>query len=118
MTDILIDAAMFVLLALSVGFAGIGVIGLLVFPEIRSRMYTATRAPVISIIAMTGAVIVYALSMILSGGGDPFPALILHVLVLLCIVIAANVLLYRIIQERIKRTSFCRVSPRQKEERE
>jgi len=118
MTDLLIDAAMSTLLALSVGFAGIGVIGLLVFPEIRSRMYTATRAPVISIIAMTGAVIVYALSMILSGGGDPYLILIVHVLVLLFIVAAGNVLFYRIIQDRIKRTSFCRVSSQQKEERE
>ena len=116
MTDLLIDAAMFTLLVLSVGFAGIGIIGLLVFPDIRSRMYTATRAPVISIGAMTVAVIVYAVSMILSGGRDQYPALILHVLVFLCIVIAANVLLYRIIQERIKRTSFCQVSPQQKEE--
>jgi len=118
MTDLLIDATMFTLLALSVGFAGIGVIGLLVFPDIRSRMYTATRATVISICTMIVAVIVYALSMIFSGGGDQYPSLIFHILVLLCIVIAANVLLYRIIQERIKRTSFCRVSPQQKEERE
>ena len=118
MTDLVIDAAMFILLSLSVVFAGIGVIGLLVFPEIRSRMYTATRAPVISISAMTGAVIVYALSMILSGGGDPYLVLIIHVLVLLFIIAGANVLLYRIIMRRIKRTSFCQVSPQQKEERE
>ena len=118
MTDLLIDAAMSTLLVLSVGFAGIGVIGLLVFPDIRSRMYTATRAPVISIGAMTVAVTVYATSMIFSGDGDQYLALIVHVLVLLCIVVVANVLFYRIIEERIKRTSFCRVSSQQKEDRE
>ncbi len=118
MTDLLIDAAMFTLLAISVGFAGIGVIGLLVFPDIRSRTYTATRAPVISICAMIVAVIVYALSMILSGGGDQYPALIFHILVLLCIVIAANMLMYRIILGRTKTMSACQVSPEQSERKE
>jgi multisubunit Na+/H+ antiporter MnhG subunit len=117
MTDLLIDAVMFTLLVLSVGFAGIGVIGLLVFPDIRSRMYTATRAPVISICAMIVAVTVYALSMILSGGGDLYLALFMHVLVLLCIVVAANMLMYRIIRGRTKTMSACEVSSEQPEKR-
>jgi len=117
MTAILVDATMFTLLALSIGFAGVGVIGLLVFPDTRSRMYTATRAPVIGICAMIVAVIVYALSMILSGGGDRYSALIVHVLVLLCIVVAANVLMYRIILGQTKTMGACRVSSGQTEER-
>ena len=107
MTGLLTDAAMFILLVLTVGFAGIGVTGLLVFPEIRSRMYTATRAPVISMVAMIVAVMVYALSMFFAGGGDQYITLIIHVLVLLCIVFAANVLMYRTILKRVKNVNTC-----------
>jgi multicomponent Na+:H+ antiporter subunit G len=77
------DALILLLLLLSVGFGGIGVIGLMVFPDIRSRMYTATRAPVISISAMVLAVIVYALFRFINGGGDQYIILILHTLILL-----------------------------------
>ena len=47
-----IDAAIYIFLIISIGFAGIGVIGLLLFPDIRSRMYTAFRATVISFSAI------------------------------------------------------------------
>ncbi len=83
MSDPVIDAAIFILLVISVGFGGIGVIGLLLFPDIRSRMYTAFRATVISISAIILSVIIYALSTFISSGGDQYITLILHSLVLL-----------------------------------
>jgi len=118
MTIPFIDAAIVILLVISVGFGGIGMIGLLVFPDIRSRMYTATRAPVISIGAMVLAVILYAFARFLDGGEEQYITLILHILILLSIVIVANVLMHRTILERNKPESACQVSPSHDDERE
>ena len=113
MSDPAIDAAIFILLVISVGFAGIGVIGLLLFPDIRSRMYTAFRATVISISAIILSVIIYALSTFNSRGGDQYITLILHSLVLLFIVAVANGVVYKTILDRTKPVTSCRVPPEQ-----
>jgi multisubunit Na+/H+ antiporter MnhG subunit len=109
MSDPAIDAAIFILLIISVGFGGIGVIGLLLFPDIRSRMYTAFRATVISISAIILSAIVYALSIFVSGGGDQYITLIFHSLVLLFFVAVANTVVYRTILERTKSVTTCQI---------
>jgi len=109
MSDPSIDAVIFILLVISVGFGGIGVIGLLLFPDIRSRMYTAFRATVISISAIILSVIIYALYTVISSGGDQYITLILHSLVLLCIVAVANGVVYKTILDRTKPVSTCQV---------
>ena len=114
----LVDAPIFILLILSVGFGGIGVIGLLLFPDIRSRMYTATRATVISISAMVFAVIFYAFFMLIDRGGDQYFTLIFHILILLGIVIVANVLMQGTIMGRRRPQSSCYVSGEIQEKRE
>ena len=114
----LVDPLIYILLILSVGFGGIGVIGLLLFPDIRSRMYTATRATVISISAMLFAVIFYAFFMFTDGGGDQYVTLMVHTLILLGIVIVANVLIQRTILGRRRPESSCHVSGEIHEERE
>ena len=114
----LVDAPIFILLILSVGFGGIGVIGLLLFPDIRSRTYTATRAAVISTSAMVSAVIFYAFFMVADGGGDQYFTLIFHILILLGIVIVANVLMQWTILGRRSPQGSCRVSEEIQEERE
>jgi multicomponent Na+:H+ antiporter subunit G len=108
-----IDAAIFILLVMSVGFGGIGVIGLLLFPDIRSRMYTAFRATVISIGAIMLSVIIYALSAFISSGGDQYITLILHSLILLFIVAVANAVLYKTILDRTKAVTTCKVPAEQ-----
>ena len=113
-----VDALIFILLILSVGFGGIGVIGLLLFPDIRSRMYTAARATVISISAMVSAVIFYAFFMLADGGGDQYFTLIFHILILQGIIIVANVLMQRTILGRRRPHSSCHVSGESQEERE
>jgi len=113
MSDASVDAVIFILLVISVGFGGIGVIGLLLFPDIRSRMYTAFRATVISISAMILSVIIYALYTFISSGGDQYIVLILHSLVLLCIVAVANGLVYKTVLDRTKPVSTCQVSAEQ-----
>ena len=113
MSDPIIDAAIFILLVISVGFAGIGVIGLLLFPDIRSRMYTAFRATVIGISAIILSVITYALSTFISSGGDQYITLILHSLVLLIIVAVANGLVYKTILDRTKFVITCQAPAEQ-----
>jgi multicomponent Na+:H+ antiporter subunit G len=108
-----IDAVIFILLVISVGFGGIGVIGLLLFPDIRSRMYTAFRATVISISAIVLSVIIYAFYTFISSGGDQYIALILHSLVFLCIVAVANGVVYKTILDRTKSGSTCQVPTEQ-----
>jgi multisubunit Na+/H+ antiporter MnhG subunit len=114
----LVDLLIFILLVLSVGFGGIGVIGILLFPDTRSRMYTATRAAVISISAMACAVIFYAFFMLAKGGDDRYFTLIFHILILLGIVIVANVLMqWTILRRRIPQDS-CHVSTEIRKEQE
>jgi multisubunit Na+/H+ antiporter MnhG subunit len=108
MSNLFIDAVIFILLVVGVGFGGIGVLGLLLFPDIRSRMFTAFRATIISISAIILAVIIYALFTLQLTGGDQYVALVIHTIVLLCIVIVANIVLYRTILERTKSVGTCR----------
>ena len=114
----LVDPLIYILLILSVGFGGIGVIGLLLFPDIRSRMYTATRAAVISTSAMVSAVIFYAFFMLAEGGGDLYFTLIFHILILLGIVIVANVLMQWTIPGRRVPQDSCHVSTEIRKEQE
>jgi multisubunit Na+/H+ antiporter MnhG subunit len=106
-----IDAAIFILLIIGIGFAGIGVIGLLLFPDIRSRMYTAFRATMISISAIILSVIIYALFTFSSSGGDQYIALIVHSMVFLFIVALGNVVVYMTIFNRIKPVTSCQTIP-------
>jgi multisubunit Na+/H+ antiporter MnhG subunit len=108
-----IDAAIFILLIISVGFSWIGLMGLFLFPDIRSRMYTAFRATVISFSAIILSVIIYALFTFNSSGGDQYIALILHSMVLLFIIAVANGVVYKIILDRIKSVPFCQPATEQ-----
>jgi multicomponent Na+:H+ antiporter subunit G len=108
------DVIIFLLLVISVGFGGISVIGLLLFPDIRSRMYTAMRASLISVSAITLSVILYALFEIISGDGPQYTTLVLHALVLIIIVMGANVIMFRTITDHVKIQKACQEQPEQK----
>jgi multisubunit Na+/H+ antiporter MnhG subunit len=107
MSDLFLDSLITMLLAISVGFGGIGVIGLLLFPDIRSRMFTATRATIISFCTITLAVVLYALYTFQSNGGDQYITLVFHSVILLCIIIAANIVQYKTILNRTKTMTSC-----------
>lgn len=107
MSDLFLDSLITLLLVISVGFGGIGVIGLLLFPDLRSRMFTATRAATISISTITLAVIVYALYTFQSSGGDQYIILVLHSVFLLCIVTGANIVQYTTIISRRRSMTPC-----------
>ena len=108
------DFIIFLLLVISVGFGGISVIGLLLFPDIRSRMYTATRASLISVGAVALSVILYALFELISGGGNQYTTLVLHTLVLIIVVGGANVMMYRMMSDHVKTQKACHGQPEQK----
>ena len=107
MSNPLIDAVIFILIGLSVGFAIIGMIGLFLFPDIRSRMHTAFRATLISLGCLWTSVTVFALFIVLSRVGDQYIIFVLHSVVLLSIVIVANAVLYKLFRERTKTKSAC-----------
>lgn len=107
MSDPVIDTVIFILLVISVGFGGIGVIGLFLFPDLRSRMYTAFRASVIGVSAMVVSVIIFALFIFQSNGGDQYVTLVTHSLVFLGIVVVANSVLYTTILRRMKTSGSC-----------
>jgi len=102
MSSPFIDAVIYILFIVSIGFGGIGVIGLFLFPDIRSRLHTAVRATVICTAAMVLSVIAYALFVSLSGSADLYSSLVIHTLILMCIVTGANLVLYRLILTRAK----------------
>jgi multisubunit Na+/H+ antiporter MnhG subunit len=114
MSSPFMDSIIFLLLVISVGFGGISVIGLLLFPDIRSRMYTATRASLISISAITLSVILYAFFELLSEGGAQYNTLVLHTLVLIIVVTGANVMMFRIISDHVKTQKPIHGQPEQK----
>jgi multicomponent Na+:H+ antiporter subunit G len=107
MSDLFLDSLITILLVISVGFGGIGVIGLLLFPDIRSRMFTATRATIISFGTITLAVILYALYAFQSDGGDQYITLVFHSVILLCILIIANIVQYKTILYRTRTMTSC-----------
>lgn len=111
MSSLFIDGIIYLLLLVSAGFGGISVIGLLLFPDIRSRMYSATRASIICISAITVSVLTYASFILISGGGNQYGTLFLHTLVLFAVTVVANVMLYKIISDRIKNPDTCRELP-------
>jgi multisubunit Na+/H+ antiporter MnhG subunit len=77
-------------------------IGLFLFPDIRSRMHTAFRATLISLGCLWTSVTVFALFIVLSRVGDQYIIFVLHSVVLLIIVIVANAVLYKLFRERQK----------------
>jgi multisubunit Na+/H+ antiporter MnhG subunit len=109
MSNPYIDAFIFILFMVSIGFSGIGVFGLFLFPDIRSRLYTAVRATLIGSGAMVLSVIAYAVFVFLSRGGGEYSSWVIHAIVLMCIVTGANVVMYRLILMRAK-TRACKSS--------
>lgn len=61
MIDLLMDILLTLLLLAAIGFAGISLIGLLIFPDIRSRSFTGIRAGIISLALVAAAGVCYGL---------------------------------------------------------
>ena len=102
MSSLVIDMIIWILLVIGVGFCLVSLIGLLLFPDTRSRMYTAVRASLIGISSAGLSVIIYGLNALQTSGGNQYLTLLLHMLILIVIVVTGNYIVSRIIFEKIR----------------
>ncbi|MDO8872545.1 MAG: monovalent cation/H(+) antiporter subunit G [Methanoregula sp.] len=102
MSSLLIDLVIWILLIAGVGFGLIGLIGLMLFPDTRSRMYTAIRANLISIGATGIAVIIYGFNALQIPGGNQYFTLLLHTLLLVVVMAIGNYVVSRAILEKTR----------------
>jgi multisubunit Na+/H+ antiporter MnhG subunit len=105
------DILIWISLAIGAGFGVLGFLGLLIFPDIRSRMFTAIRATLISISAITVAVILFGINGFLVTGGSPYVTLIIHTIFLYGVVVVANISITRVILERTRPEGQCQAGP-------
>jgi hypothetical protein len=82
MSELVSDILIFLLLLAGIGFGGISLMGLLIFPDIRSRMYTALRASLLCIAAVLGAAVIYAITWLAGHGGENYSTFLIHVIFL------------------------------------
>ena len=102
MSLLLADCGIWALLFIGTIFCGFGLMGLLIFPDTKSRMFTAFRATAIGLGAVILSVLLYGFSLLLTDGSDQYLALILHTLFLGVVLAAGIWLMYGIIRERIR----------------
>src|SRR5271169_6327492 len=107
MSSLFADGIIWLLLLMGVGFSGIGVIGLLLFPDIRSRRYTGFRAALIGLAATGCAVFAYGGYQYAATSGSEYLSLILHALILVIVVFVGNTLVSREILNRAIPKSSC-----------
>jgi multisubunit Na+/H+ antiporter MnhG subunit len=113
MSSLLIDLIIWILLIAGVGFGLISLIGLLLFPDTRSRMYTAVRASLIGIGATGIAVFIYGLNALQTSGGNQYFTLLLHTVLLIVIVAIGNYIVSRTILEKTQQI-ICNPAPEEK----
>ena len=101
MSSFAADLVIWALLFIGTVFCGLGLMGLLLFPDTKSRMFTAFRATAIGLGAVALAVLTYGFSLFMTEGGDPYAALILRTVFLVIILAAGTVVMYGIIRKRI-----------------
>ena len=100
MSSLPADVGIWALLFIGAIFCGFGLMGLLIFPDTRSRMFTAFRATAIGLGAVVFAVMIYGGSLFTTTEGDQYLALIIHTLVLTCILAAGTWVMYGIIRKK------------------
>ena len=108
MSALVVDVILYVLLIIGVGFGGIGVLGLLIFPDIRSRMFTGIRATLISCGAIILAGIIYGLFALYTRGGAQYVTFTIHVILFFIILVILNWVAARAIVQ--KTTDFSQIS--------
>jgi multisubunit Na+/H+ antiporter MnhG subunit len=103
MSSLAADIIIWVLLFAGTVFSGIGLMGLVIFPDTRSRMFTAFRATAIGLGAIALSVVVYGITLFTTTGNSEYPALILRTVFLAAVLAAGTWMMYGIIRERTLR---------------
>lgn len=115
MSSPVIDIIIWILLITGVGFGLISLIGLLLFPDTRSRMYTAVRASLICI-GVTGlAVITYGLNALQTTGQNQYFTLIFNTILLVLVLTIGN---YLVSSTLLKKTRFIICNPEQEKKKQ
>jgi multisubunit Na+/H+ antiporter MnhG subunit len=99
MSSLPADLIIWGLLFIGIVFSGLGLMGLLLFPDTRSRMFTAFRATAIGLGAVVLAVVVYGYTQFTATGEDQYGALILRTLVLAGVLAAGTWVMYGTIRK-------------------
>jgi len=113
MSDLVADIAIYLLLLAGIGFGGIALMGLLIFPDLHSRMYTALRASLICAAAVVAAAIVYALALLAGYGGDQYAAFLIHALFLAGMIAVGIMVINRQVLDKTKALVYCGHVPAQ-----
>ena len=111
MSSLLIDLIIWILLITGLGFGLISLIGLLLFPDTMSRMYTAVRASLISIGATGIAVFTYGFNALQTSGGNQYFTLLLHTVLLVIVVAIGNYIVSSTILKKA-RPVICNPAPK------
>ena len=114
MSSLVFDLSIWVLLTLGIGFGLIGLNGLFLFPDTRSRMYTALRATMISLVFTGLAVLIYGIYALQTSGGVLYLTLVIHLVALVVIVGLGNYLISRKILDRAHYLGGDLLSPEKK----
>jgi multisubunit Na+/H+ antiporter MnhG subunit len=101
------DIFIYLLLVVGVGFGGIALMGLLIFPDIHSRMYTALRASLICVAAVVGASVVYVMARLIDTGGDQYAMFLIHTIFLAGMVAVGIMVINRQVLDKTKALVYC-----------
>ncbi|MDD1686083.1 hypothetical protein [Methanoregula sp.] len=107
MSSLFIDLLIWILLAAGVGFGGLGFFGLLIFPDIRSRMFTASRATLIAVGLVSLAVLLFGVNALLDGQAGSYGVLVSMTIFLFAILAFANFFISRILLEQVPGVTTC-----------
>ena len=104
MSSFVFDIAIWFLLFGAFVFGVLGFFGLLIFPDIRSRMFTASRASLIAAGLVIVSVFLYGISIYQETGQEIYLALLAHTALLALVLCAGTVVVTRILKGRVVET--------------
>jgi len=104
MSSFVFDIAIWLLLFGAFVFGVLGFFGLLIFPDIRSRMFTASRASLIAAGLVIASVFLYGINAFLVSGQEIYPALLAHTALLAIVLSAGTVVVTRILKDTVTET--------------
>ncbi len=114
MSALILDVILYLLLLAALGFGAISVIGLLLFPDIRSRSFTGLRAGILAITLVTVAGMSYGIYEWITSGSIQFQYLLYAIgsIMMLILVLVLN----RIATDIVCRSSVPVIVPSSDEE--
>ncbi|MGA2105024.1 MAG: hypothetical protein ABSG06_06490 [Methanoregula sp.] len=90
MSALILDVILYLLLLAALGFGAISVIGLLLFPDIRSRSFTGLRAGILAITLVTVAGMSYGIYEWITSGSIQYLLYAIGSIMMLILVLVLN----------------------------